>query len=386
MADASTPTPPRMTLPWVESPFFARELSLRAGSLTDEHRRLAEEYHRSGYVALRQAIPHELCDKVRDELGPIFDNDDVARRERRVQDAWNRGAEASRELAIYPAVVSLLEALYERPPIPFQTLGFKWGTEQRSHSDSIHFSCIPARYMCGVWVALEDTGPDNGPLFYYPGSHARPEITAYDLGRTVESPGYDVYETFQTELMAELGIEAVEFHARKGDALVWSSNIVHGGRPVNTEGSTRWSQVTHFYFEGGIYYTPVYSDVATGELLLKDVVNLRTLENVSHTYNGTPLQVHRLTNGRSRLSIAAEHSEPEEMVELKVRCAAAEEDVSELGQQVAAANREITELGRQVGAANREIADLRSSTSFRVGQSVLNPLRKARALGESFRH
>ena len=376
MADTRTAAPPPMTLPWVESPFFARELALREGSLTDEQVRLAEEYHRSGYVALEQIIPHELCDRVRAELEPIFDNDETASQQRRVQDAWARGADASRELAVHPDVLSLLEMLYERPAIPFQTLGFKWGTEQRSHSDSIHFSTIPARYMCGVWVALEDTGPDNGPLFYYPGSHSRPEITAYDLGRTVESPGYDAYENFQTELMAELGIEAVEFHARKGDALVWSSNIVHGGRPVNTPGSTRWSQVTHFYFAGGIYYTPVYSDVATGELLLKDVVNLRTLESVSQTYNGAPLEVHRLASGRSRLSMADGDTGPEET---------AGADASDLRHQIALANQEIDDLRAHLAAANREITDLRSSASFRVGHSVLNPVRKARDLGENLR-
>ena len=37
------------------------------------------------------------------------------------------------------------------------------------------------------------------------------------------------------------------------------------------------------------------------------------------------------------------------------------------------------------GRTNREIADLRSSASFRVGHSVLNPVRRARDLGESLR-
>jgi hypothetical protein len=171
--------------------------------------------------------------------------------------------------------------------------------------------------------------------------------------------------------MAELGIEPVEFHARKGDALVWSSNIVHGGRPVTAEGSTRWSQVTHVYFEQGIYYTPVFSDVATGELLLKDVINLRTLESVRHTYNGMDLRIHRLTNGRSRLSMAADDSEPEEVAELKARLAAADEEVTDLRQQLVRADREIT--------------NLRSSASFRVGHSALMPVRKARDLGKNLR-
>ncbi len=38
----------------------------------------------------------------------------------------------------------------------------------------VHFNSIPQRFMCGVWVAMEDIAPDNGPLHYYPGSHKLP--------------------------------------------------------------------------------------------------------------------------------------------------------------------------------------------------------------------
>ncbi|MGH9096814.1 MAG: phytanoyl-CoA dioxygenase family protein, partial [Acidimicrobiales bacterium] len=256
-------------------------------------------------------------------------------------------------------IQDLLGLLYGRRPIPFQTLDFKWGTQQPGHSDSLHFSCLPARFMCGVWVALEDSHPANGPLFYYPGSHKLPEATVYDLGRTVGDPGYHEYEAFQRELMEELGIQPVDFHARKGCALIWSSNIVHGGRPVTAEGATRWSQVTHYYFEGCIYYTPYLSEVPTGELFLKDIVDLNTLEPVDHSYDGRPVVVSRMANGRSRLSMDADAAAPD---------------------PGAVTREEVVALEGQLRAARSEVDRLRRSRSFRLGHAMLEPLRALRKL------
>jgi 8-oxo-dGTP pyrophosphatase MutT (NUDIX family) len=291
-------------------------------------------------------------------MQPRFEEPEVIQL-RRVQDAWNQGAPSVRELATFAPIQELLGLLYGRKPIPFQTLDFKWGSQQPGHSDSLHFSCLPARFMCGVWVALEDAHEANGPLFYYPGSHKLPEATVYDLGRTVRDPRYPQYEAFQRELMEELGIEPVEFHARKGSVLIWSSNIVHGGQPVTAEGSTRWSQVTHYYFEDCIYYTPYLSEIPTGELFLKDIVDLNTLEPVDHSYDGRPLVVSPLANGRSRLSMDAD--------------AATLDDGAAHREQVVA-------LEAQLRAAHSELDRLRRSRSFRLGNAMLEPLRALRKL------
>ena len=53
-------------------------------------------------------------------------------------------------------ILSLFSTLYGRRAWPFQTLNFPVGTQQHYHSDSVHFSSVPERFMCGVWVDLED--------------------------------------------------------------------------------------------------------------------------------------------------------------------------------------------------------------------------------------
>jgi hypothetical protein len=335
----------RTSGPWVESPFFGLELA-RRGDLPEEQKRLAREYHEKGYVALRGAVSAELCDRIIAEAAPLL-AEPTAIEQRRVQDAW-RSCASVRELATLASVEEQLRVLYERRPIPFQTLNFKHGTEQRAHADSLHFSCMPARFMCGVWVALEDVDAGNGPLFYHPGSHRLAELTAYDLGQTVDAVRYDVYEEFQRLLMEHLGYEAVEFHASKGDALIWSSNIAHGGRPITRTGSTRWSQVTHYYFADCVYYTPVFSDIAMGELLLRDITDIGTLQRVEHSYSGEAVFRIPLPDGRSRVS--RHPAPPDGRVDLE----------------------------RALEEAHRDLAAVRGSMSYRLGHAALQPLRRLR--------
>jgi hypothetical protein len=349
--------PPQTSGPWVESPFFERELEPR--NLTDDQRRIASEFHTQGYVTLEQVVPHELVDRVHAETASMLE-EPLAVEQRRVQDAWKRTAASTRELATAEPILSVLRTLYERTPIPFQTLNFKWGTEQPAHADAIHFSCLPARFMCGVWVALEDVDAGNGPLFYYPGSHRLAELTTYDLDQTVETShdkaAYELYVAYQEELMDQLGLRAIEFHARKGDALIWSSNIVHGGRPITEAGRTRWSQVTHYYFDSCVYYTPVFSDMAMGELLLKDIVDITNQQSVAHSFNGRRVWTTLLPSGLSRISLSP-NADREALKQASVR---------------------ITDLERELEAARADAHALRRSLSFRLGHGLLSPLRAAR--------
>ena len=55
---------------------------------------------------------------------------------------------------------------------------------------------------------------------------------------------------------------------KKGQALLWSSNLLHGGSPMQDPQSTRKSQVTHYYFEGCRYWTPMLS--APGKMHMRD--------------------------------------------------------------------------------------------------------------------
>jgi ectoine hydroxylase-related dioxygenase (phytanoyl-CoA dioxygenase family) len=278
-------------IPWVESPFFSQILETK--QLSSEQKEMAQCYHDNGFLKLPAIIPQDLIDQVKEETATKgFDKNVEIRTmsdEARIQDFWQY-SEPVRKLACFQPVVDLLELFYGREAIPFQTLNFCVGSQQRAHSDSIHFSSLPSRYMCGVWVAIENVTLENGPLFYYPGSHKMPEYNFSQIKESANPTSYDNYREYEDFIEALMNVSNYKkeiFFAKKGDALIWSSNIVHGGMPVLKTGSSRWSQVTHYFFKDCYYYTPMLSNMVTDELCLRNsLLNIKTKKEVLPNYNG----------------------------------------------------------------------------------------------------
>ncbi len=299
----------KMNIPWVESPFF--EKIIRDKKLSAENEEIAREYHTNGFVVIRNLFSDEELNEVIQEMHSKGFNDKFNynnhRDANRCQDLWNY-SEAVTNLSINPRVLETLEMLYGREAVPFQTLNFLRGSQQKAHSDTIHFSSLPARYMAGVWIALEDITEENGPLFYYPGSHRMPEYNFNDFKEGLLDNSYDnyhEYEDFIGELMEETEYKKKVFLAKKGDALIWSSNIIHGGSPVLKEGSTRYSQVTHYFFKDCLYYSPMGSNTVSGELAMRMTLkNMRTGQLEKMTYNGYRP---RLTRTFKHLYVINEH-------------------------------------------------------------------------------
>lgn len=290
----------RPNVPWFESPFFEREFE--RSDLDDQSKERVAFFAEHGYLVLRLDIPNfnQIADEIAAALSHSTDGN-------RVRDAW-RYVPAVRGLACQPEVLSVLETLYQRRPVPFQTINFMRGTQQRTHSDLVHFNSLPQRFMAGVWFALEDVGPHNGALHYYPGSHRLSVFEPHDIGRRGSSvrsrvDDYPAYEEFIAGLIEELGLEKETVELRRGEAIIWSANLLHGGDPIEDPQSTRRSQVTHCYFEGCRYYTPLYSDPPLGRYDWTRVVDITTGEEQPHIYNGKRVPL----PARTRARYAVEH-------------------------------------------------------------------------------
>jgi hypothetical protein len=276
-------TNPLPGLPLIESPLFA---NLKASmGLSEAEMQIADSLHDKGYAVFDfpDADIDQRIERIQRHLGPRYGIDfadpgsDKTSGERRIQDAWTFDPDV-RAIAANQAVCDLLSKLYGRAAFPFQTLNFPVGTQQEAHSDSVHFSCLPERFMCGVWLAMEDVSADSGPLFYFPGSHRWPIMTNALIGRqgygSQLDSAQDPYTPAWRALCDAHDAKADVFLARKGQALIWCANLLHGGSPQADPRLTRWSQVTHYYFDDCIYYTPAFSDEALGRLHLRHLKSI----------------------------------------------------------------------------------------------------------------
>jgi hypothetical protein len=280
MTDPACPFP---GIPLIESPVFGAELDRMALSPTE--RDLAIALNRDGYAVIDFPDPSldERIARIRANLAPelgINDLDPTSNKQTgvgRVQDAWKADPDV-KAIAANPAMLDLLSRLYGRRAFPFQTLNFAAGTQQHLHTDAVHFSSIPQRFMCGVWVALEDIAADAGPLCYVPGSHKWPILDNALIGRRGAgqelASAQDPYHEAWDALIAEHPRPTELFFARKGQALIWCANLLHGGSVQHDPRLTRWSQVTHYYFDDCIYYTPAFSDEYLGRLALRKLVSI----------------------------------------------------------------------------------------------------------------
>ena len=285
-------------VPLVESMLFSA--SVDDMGLSNTERDIAIQLNERGFAVFD--FPDDdvdaRIDRVVAALTPQYDFDHwlaqgwAANTGMRVQDAWQSNDDV-RAIAANSAVLELLSKLYGRRAFPFQTLNFPVGTQQHIHSDSIHFSSIPERFMCGVWLAMEDIHPDAGPLVYYPGSHKWPIVYNDMIGKVIgESSDFlaqTPYENAWKAMVDASGVKPELFYPKKGQALIWAANLLHGGSRQNDPTRTRWSQVTHYYFDDCTYYTPAFSDPLVGNLDLRQIVDVSTGQPAQNIYVDRPV-------------------------------------------------------------------------------------------------
>ena len=284
-------SPEMMPIPWVESPFFYQILGKK--DLLQEDKDLAIQYHENGFVILDLELNEQYTKELFEELfGEEYKKLDQAKTYQflqytnypRIFDGWRENNKVL-ELAVNKKVMRVLNMLYDREPMPFQTINFLKGSKQPLHSDIIHFNTVPEKWVAGAWLALEDMDEVNGTFMYVPGSHKLPIYEYPDIGINVPISGeqkdeYAQYEDFIEKLVLLHNLKKELFIAKRGQIIISSGNIIHGGGPITDENRTRFSQVTHYLFEGcKRYYCPMYSDkfehkYADKKMETKDILGL----------------------------------------------------------------------------------------------------------------
>ena len=204
--------------------------------------------------------------------------------------AWNavgwpdgncyEGVPELRDVALYPPLMALLEALIGEPMLFHLALTGWLSTERDWHQDDYLNPDFINTWYCAVWIALDTVTPESGPFEYVPGSHrwpllrgekVRSFLTDEERGRKaattklVEWPKYAerfLSPAIEAQIEAS-GLPVVPFFGRKGDVLVWHSRLMHRGSKRREEWDTidgkvyskypRKSLITHY---SGINHRP----------------------------------------------------------------------------------------------------------------------------------
>ncbi len=154
-----------------------------------------------------------------------------------------------RDLALEPGLASILGGLLGEQAVLCNSLNLRKGSSRTIHIDSLHMTPRTPQSLIAAWIAFEDVHPEAGPLVYYPGSHRIP-LYRFNDGTHHASPDEeaDWFDYIDVQIRLR-GLKERRFMARKGDVLIWHSDLVHGGCPVRDLGRTRASMVCHYFGE-----------------------------------------------------------------------------------------------------------------------------------------
>ncbi len=210
-------------------------------------------WSKDGYAIIPQFFSEKEIDTVLEETNKL-----VSSNKANFQRNSNKIMFAYRQSSIIKNIVNsdrlqnILSLLLGKEVILFQSINFFTGSQQASHSDSVHMTTFPLGYLIAVWIALENIEEGSGVLHYYPGSHKLPYILTpdYDHGSNslfLGSNAYDRYEKKIKEVIQKNTYKKKNFLAKKGDILIWHANLLHGGDQITKPNSSRKSMVLHYY-------------------------------------------------------------------------------------------------------------------------------------------
>ncbi len=216
-------------------------------------------FEKNGFAVLPGWVPEQTIDSINQEIDFKLSKGELKfTNKNKIMFAY-RKMPLLRHLGEDVQLLELLSALMGGEVKLFQSINFLTGSEQKSHSDSIHMTTYPLGGLLGVWIALEDITEENGPLHYYPGSHQLPYYLNADYGNEgsewwLGPKDYSEYEHMLASKLKEKNIQKQLFKAQKGDLLIWHANLIHGGEPHVNKQLTRKSVVFHYFKKDSICY------------------------------------------------------------------------------------------------------------------------------------
>jgi len=240
-------------------------------NLSEDNQKNVNSFEDNGFLILKNYLAAETVDNINNEIEKLVNSKTIKFRYGGKLMFVIHHSEIIRNIGNDKNLLEFLSVLLDGQAKLFQSINFINGSQQKTHSDSIHMTTYPLGGLLGVWIALEDVDESNGALHYIPKSHKLPYFLNSDYDNEgsflkIGRKSYKAYEEFLEEKVKELDLKKEIFRAKKGDLLIWHANILHGGEPHLDKSKTRKSLVYHYFDENSICYHEVTQRPALFEL------------------------------------------------------------------------------------------------------------------------
>lgn len=270
--------------PWVESDLLQFFLKFRPKNI----KKIAKFFHDNGYVVVDLKLSKNYINSTIKDIKKLAYDSNSKKNPKyyhynenpRIIEGFKK-SKFIKDLCHHKTVINLLKKLYEKKPIPINSINFIKGTDQPLHSDYIHFGSIPHKYLAAAWIALENTDYDNGTISVVPGSH-KLDIVDYETfnlptpSSTEEiSKFYKIYENYIKNVVKSKKLKTKYIKLKPGQAIIWAANLLHGGKKIIDKKRTRFSQVIHYHFENcKLIYNPMFSSLSEGRFSERNIKKL----------------------------------------------------------------------------------------------------------------
>jgi ectoine hydroxylase-related dioxygenase (phytanoyl-CoA dioxygenase family) len=222
-----------------------------------------EDLLKTGVTIIRQSLPADLCDEIRNGFIEFATKNEAIFRPYR-----DEHGHYPRIVNLHTTYKSLFELfrcnvlalavqdyLFDGETVLYTSLFYERGSSQPPHRDTPYFATRPEYRYLGVWVALEDTDLDNGPLMAVKRGHLIPELDREAIARrfyadldTIDPSSDQLWNAYQDEVARECqraGFSSEPICVKKGDTIIWHPQTPHGGAEIRDLTRTRYSLVMH---------------------------------------------------------------------------------------------------------------------------------------------
>jgi phytanoyl-CoA hydroxylase len=254
---------------WIDKPDAKSVLNakMQAGGMPEDLRNQLSDLIEYGYAIVPGVISQRLAGKLNREVSSVSKDPDafIARRTRNayihptqdvVDDASYRlidfhvNSKRAHKAIYAPKIDRVLQAVFGQPANAFQCLTFIHGSQQAMHQDGAYVVVSEPLQFMASWIALEDVTEGSGELMYRAGSNHLDDFLFPNDSKSWSpaTHGKEIHQEFLRSIVQrseEQGLPYQTFLPKKGDALIWSADLVHGGT-ANTNGRTRRSMVSHY--------------------------------------------------------------------------------------------------------------------------------------------